>query len=222
MNIRVVVTGNLLYMFSKMVQKTCRFQVSGMEHFRKLEDEGISILVACWHGLTLTMSSFFEDKADPAKYAIPMSGDWRGRTVKIFAEKLNLETVPLDFDDDASISVARQVLNIVKWVKGGKGMFINPDGPSGPAFQVKPGVVFIAKKAKAAILPVGGYMRHGYRVARWDQYALPYPFSRVSINIGKPLFVSSDEKDMDGMVEEMTNRLNRANAQAAANYYAGA
>jgi lysophospholipid acyltransferase (LPLAT)-like uncharacterized protein len=69
------------------------------------------------------------------------------------------------------------------------------------------------------MLPLGAYVRHGYRLNRWDQYAVPYPFSRISISIGAPMSVAKDQDDLASVTENLTDVLHRIAAQASANYY---
>ncbi|MFQ5420603.1 MAG: lysophospholipid acyltransferase family protein, partial [Anaerolineae bacterium] len=136
----------------------------------------------------------------------------------IFASKLGTEPFPMNLKGDDSMGMARQFVKLVRKVKRGHDCYITPDGPDGPAYVIKPGVAYIAQKAKAAILPVGAYARHGYRLNRWDRYVIPYPFSRISIEVGKPIEVPGDA-DLTAVTDHLTDILHRVHAQAAANYY---
>jgi len=118
-----------------------------------------------------------------------------------------------------SMATARKLAELVRRVRQGHDCYITPDGPDGPAYVIKPGAVYIAKKARAAILPVGAYARHGYRLNRWDQYVVPYPFSRISIAIGAPMPVDKEQVDPGPVIEKLTDALHRVTAQSAANYY---
>ena len=117
------------------------------------------------------------------------------------------------------MSQGRQLVKLVRLVMDGNHLLIAPDGPGGPAYKAKPGFTYTAQKAKAIILPVGSYCRNAYVVPRWDQYVVPYPFSRVSIHIGKPYEIPEDVKDLSEVEEYLTDQLHRVTMQAAANYY---
>ena len=41
------------------------------------------------------------------------------------------------------------------------------------------GVAFMARQAKALIMPVGNASRRALHINRWDQYWLPLPFDRI-------------------------------------------
>jgi lysophospholipid acyltransferase (LPLAT)-like uncharacterized protein len=102
---------------------------------------------------------------------------------------------------------------------GGNHLFIAPDGPDGPAYKAKPGFTYAAQKANAIILPIGSYCRHAYIIPRWDQYVVPFPFSRISVYIGEPYLIPEDVKDLSETEECVTDQLHRATMQAAADYY---
>lgn len=116
------------------------------------------------------------------------------------------------------MATARKLAQLVKLVKAGRYCYITPDGPFGPSYVMKPGLTYIAQKADAIILPIGAYARHSYQLKRWDRYTIPYPFSRIAVEIGAPLTV---EKGMDltAVNHTLTNILNQVTLQAAANYY---
>lgn len=211
--------GGLLYAWARMVQKTCRFQISGKEHFQAYHDAGKPFIASHWHGLTMMTVNFFIQNLDPKDFGVLMPDDWRGGALKVFAEKMGAKPFPMNLEGDNTMGAGRQVINLVRWARAGKSLFFTPDGPHGPGYVTKPGVAFIAKKSGAAILPIGAYTRHGIIANRWDMYVGPYPFSRISIHVGKPIIVPPDAEDLAGYRETLTNEMHRAQAQAAANYY---
>jgi len=106
----------------------------------------------------------------------------------------------------------------VRQVKAGRDAYITPDGPEGPSYMIKPGITYIAQKANATVLPLGAYTRHGYRVPRWDRYVLPYPFSKIAIQIGEPIIVDK-KAELTAVSHHLTQQLHQVTLQAAANYY---
>jgi lysophospholipid acyltransferase (LPLAT)-like uncharacterized protein len=64
---------------------------------------------------------------------------------------------------------------------------ITPDGPKGPAEQVKSGVIHLAQQSGCAIVPVSVFCSRVHRLRSWDRSVLPLPFSRVVLQLGEPL-----------------------------------
>lgn len=62
---------------------------------------------------------------------------------------------------------------------------ITPDGPRGPRRRVQPGVVYLAARTGLPILVVGVGYAQPWRMASWDQFALPRPFSRAACVSGQ-------------------------------------
>jgi lysophospholipid acyltransferase (LPLAT)-like uncharacterized protein len=66
---------------------------------------------------------------------------------------------------------------------------ITPDGPRGPRRQMASGAIFLAAKSGMPIVPMGFGMSYPKRAKSWDQFAMPYPFSRVRAVIGPSIHV---------------------------------
>jgi len=210
--------GTGLYLISKLTQKKGRFQVNGRENLDTAIASGRPLILTTWHGMTMMLVGYFAKTIDVSKVVLLMPDDWRGEALAIFARKVGGEPFPMNLKGDDSMGMARQFVKLVRKVKQGHYCYITPDGPDGPAYVIKPGVAFIAQKAGAYILPIGAYARHGYRLNRWDRYVIPYPFSRMSIEIGQPFEVRKDA-DLTAVTDHLTDILHRVHAQAAANYY---
>jgi lysophospholipid acyltransferase (LPLAT)-like uncharacterized protein len=210
--------GRVLYTMSQIVRSTGRFQVSGLEHLRSAQANGQPLVLAAWHGMTMMLVGFFANHYHLKNIVLLMPDDWRGGALQVFANNLGAEPFPMDLKGEANMATARRLATLVRHVKQGRDCYITPDGPEGPAYVIKPGVAFIAQKAKAPILPLGAYARHGYRLNRWDRYTIPYPFSRVSIAVGEPMWVQKGDA-LTAVTQTLTDNLHRVTAQAAANYY---
>ena len=210
--------GTVLYLVARLTSKTARFQVSGSQYFQAaLSGERPTILTA-WHGMTMMLAGFLLNQRDISEVVLIIPGDRRGPVLDVFARKLGATPFPMDLSGDASLSAARKLAQLVRLIKAGHHGYITPDGPDGPAHVVKPGVVYLARKAQATILPVGAYTRHGYRQPRWDRYVVPYPFCRISVCFGPPLHVP-EEVELTAATGPLTDTLHRVTMQAAANYY---
>ncbi len=221
-NVRGGLLGWFLYFYGTVVQRTCRFQVDGIENLQTLINEDLSIIIASWHGQQMMIVDFLAQRVDATRFMIIVPDDWRGRGLEIWARLEKWSSFKMDLTGDSTMTSGRQLLEMVRHIRNGNSVFINPDGPTGPAFQIKPGVAFMAKKGGAMILPVGGYARHPYKLNRWDQYVAPMPFSRISLYFGEAFEVPKDADDLEFYTEKLTDLINRATAKAAANYYAGA
>jgi lysophospholipid acyltransferase (LPLAT)-like uncharacterized protein len=63
---------------------------------------------------------------------------------------------------------------------------ITPDGPRGPVYELGPGVIFLAQKTNALVLPMNLEYSSCWRFKSWDGFILPRPFSTVRVIFGEP------------------------------------
>lgn len=210
--------GNALYLLSQITRRTARYQVEGREWFEQTITAQTPTIWVAWHGMTMMLSGFVLRHYEPDALIILMPDDWRGETLAHWATRIGAMPWRLNLKGDMSMADARRLAEMVRLLRQGYDAYITPDGPDGPAFVPKPGVVYLAQKTAAMILPVGAYTRSGYRLNRWDQYVVPRPFSRISVCVGQPSRLAPDE-DARAATRRLTGVLHHVSARAAANYY---
>lgn len=99
-------------------------------------------------------------------------------------------------------------------LKARRDLAITPDGPRGPAREVKEGILFLARKLEIPILPLSiGLSRKLVFKKSWDEFWLPLPFGRAAVVYGEPLAVGPDD-DLKVKAAELKAALLRLDAQA--------
>ncbi|UCG63521.1 MAG: lysophospholipid acyltransferase family protein [Deltaproteobacteria bacterium] len=93
---------------------------------------------------------------------------------------------------------------------GGRVVATVADGPQGPAFRAKPGLVRIAQKSGVHIMPFTWSATKVWMFTKaWDKMIIPKPFSRIVVSAWKPYPIpkhaQGDEFDM--YVKEMEKTL---------------
>jgi hypothetical protein len=86
---------------------------------------------------------------------------------------------------------------MVRTLRQGLEAAVTPDGPRGPRFVAKPGVVQLARLSGASILCFHIVPRRTWVFRKsWDQTVFPKPFSPTAIFIAPPIEIPrhSDEK----------------------------
>ncbi|NMA46586.1 MAG: hypothetical protein GX945_08495, partial [Lentisphaerae bacterium] len=63
---------------------------------------------------------------------------------------------------------------------------------------VQHGVVALAMHSGAPILPIALNAPKRWNLKSWDGTQIPWPFSRVTLRIGAPLFVAPEEAREEG------------------------
>ncbi|MCL1893073.1 MAG: lysophospholipid acyltransferase family protein [Holophagaceae bacterium] len=90
---------------------------------------------------------------------------------------------------------AQGLVKMIQVVRHGWDLGITPDGPRGPRFEVKPGVVAVARKTRAWIVPVCVAYSSAWQLKTWDAMLIPKPFSKVAVLYGEPYQVPEQIED---------------------------
>lgn len=94
---------------------------------------------------------------------------------------------------------------------------MTPDGPRGPSGVVQPGVMAMAHKSGAVLVPVGIAVRPAYRAPSWDRYVIPIPFAKVRILYGPGIPVPKDAtpEQIEACRLQLQREIDRLEDQAA-------
>lgn len=179
------------------------------------------------------------DAGTPVIYAL-----WHGRMYLLF------KSVPLDqvailvspSNDGEFITRIAQCVGFRHFVRGshkrggtqailglhkalqedGHSIAFTVDGPRGPRYAVKPGIIRLASQTGAPIIPLGAASRwlfHKFDRA-WDHFHAPLPFTDLHLTYGEPLQVppSLEEADIRHFAHQLETELMQINLDADASY----
>ena len=207
-----------LHLISAAAAATARTHVTGWEHVEQVRAAGHPLLWGAWHGQSMMLIPFFHERLTSYKLQIMMPDDWRGESLYFWTKRIGFYPYPMNLESKG-MDTARQFADLVKLIKTGEyDNYISPDGPHGPSHVVKPGLIYLAEKVGAPIVPIGAYSRSTYEVKRWDAYGLPLPFAHIEVVIGEPIAVPR-KADRTAVAEHLTNALHRVIAKAKDLYY---
>ena len=154
---------------------------------------------ALWHNrlliFPLVLRRFFPNRNGAALISASRDGDLLSDAVHRF-----------DYDvirGSSSKLGASGLLQLSDVLAGGRDVVITPDGPRGPAYEIGPGLVFLAQKTGAPVLPINMEYSSCWRVQSWDRFIIPKPFSKVRVIIGQPERVRSTSTDQEFEVERV-------------------
>jgi lysophospholipid acyltransferase (LPLAT)-like uncharacterized protein len=81
---------------------------------------------------------------------------------------------------------ASALLQLTQVLASGRDVVITPDGPRGPAYELGPGIIFLAQKSGAEVLPMNLEYSRCWRLGSWDRFIVPRPFAKVRVLISQP------------------------------------
>ena len=136
---------------------------------------------ALWHNRLLifpfVLRRFFSDRSGAALISASRDGDLLADAIRRFGYD-----VVRGSSSRLGASAVRQLTEVLA---AGRDVVITPDGPRGPAYELGPGIIFLAQKTGAAVLPMNLEFSHCWRLRSWDRFIVPRPFSRVRVLFGQ-------------------------------------
>src|SRR6202043_960838 len=98
---------------------------------------------------------------------------------------------------------ASALLELGEILNSGRDILITPDGPRGPAYELGPGIIFLAHKTGAPVVPVNMEYSSCWRVKSWDRFIIPKPFAKVRVILGAPHRVKPTATDEEFEAERL-------------------
>jgi len=77
----------------------------------------------------------------------------------------------------------------------GNDVGITPDGPRGPCYEMKPGALVVARRGQTRVVLIGIDFESSWRLASWDGFHIPKPFSRIRMRFEEARTDESGDRD---------------------------
>ncbi|MBP86107.1 MAG: hypothetical protein CMJ64_05225 [Planctomycetaceae bacterium] len=93
---------------------------------------------------------------------------------------------------------------------------ITPDGPRGPRRRLAPGPIYLSARLGIPLIVFGVGCDRPWRMATWDRFALPRPYSRARIIVSPKVQIPSglDREGVEGYRQHVEALLNDLTEQA--------
>lgn len=103
----------------------------------------------------------------------------------------------------------RGALELIDAVKDGQDLVFMVDGPRGPKYTVKSGVIRMAEMTQVPILPFVCSARSTWWMPSWDNFMAPWWSTPIVYIFGEPLHVpkGADEAEQEALRVELENRM---------------
>jgi lysophospholipid acyltransferase (LPLAT)-like uncharacterized protein len=172
---------SILRVLLRLLRWTLRVEYVGAEPLRARWARGEQAIISFWHNRLLllpvvaagTPICIMVSRHRDGEIATNLLGAWGVTTVR----------------GSASRGAVGGFLRLVDAYRHGQNLAVLPDGPRGPRYVAKPGVVHLAKAVGAPIYPMAYAATRAVRLRSWDRLLVPLPFARVLVEVGEPVAV---------------------------------
>lgn len=192
--------GLLVYYIIMLIKLTLKIEIIGKENM----SEEKPYVLALWHSkvvATVLALGFIKKRAGLAS----PSAD--GELISVPLEKLGYKMIRGSSGKDS----VKGLVQLIKAVKEGYTIGTPLDGPKGPRFEAKQGMMYVAQKSGRPMVFMGAaYSKKWVLSKTWDKCQIPKPFSKVVCVISEPFYLekSIPVEDYKEIVEKKLNDIN--------------
>jgi lysophospholipid acyltransferase (LPLAT)-like uncharacterized protein len=181
------------YVLISLIGKTIRFEIEGVEHFEVVEKAGKIPIYAFWHNRIFLATYYFKN----CGIVVITSQSFDGEYIARFIQRFGYGAVR----GSSTRGGVGALVEMIRLMKQNVPMGFTVDGPKGPRYIAKTGVILLAKKTGNPVLPFVVETKNFWMINSWDKLQIPKPFSKAKVFVAQPTFVANNAND-----EEIENK----------------
>ncbi len=135
------------------------------------------LIWAFWHNSLFVIPHLFNHYLPHRPGGALTSASKDGEILAAFLERFNVQPIR----GSSSRQGVAALLEMRRLIADGYDVGITPDGPRGPRYRLNPGIITLAQKTDALVMPIRVRYSRCWRLRTWDQFEIPFPFARVEI-----------------------------------------
>ena len=180
----------LLTLFTRAWSLTLNYTRVNYESVLNLRRTRHPVIFAIYHGEIFPLCRLHKDEG----VTVVVSRSRDGELIAAILQKLGYSLAR----GSSSREGLRALLNAARQMKKqGRDVVFTVDGPRGPRHVAKPGIIYLASRSRAHIVPVRAGMNTRLVFNSWDRFSLPWLWSRCRVVYGRPYKVPANLKSRD-------------------------
>lgn len=183
--------SGLIYRFVNVLGRTLKIEL------RNFEASPERTIYCGWHGRSFPFAYSCRNRG----WWVIISQSRDGDIQNTVFERLGFQTTR----GSTGRGGERAAVRAIKALRTGGVLAMTPDGPRGPSQVVQEGVMLIAQRSGARLVPLGIAASPCWRIKSWDRYVIPKPFARALLIAGESMPVPKDATPEE--VEAIRKRL---------------
>ncbi|MGK5594740.1 MAG: lysophospholipid acyltransferase family protein [Parachlamydiaceae bacterium] len=173
-----------------LILKTCHIHIHGLEDFVGTANKGPCILML-WHNRLLIMGYILANFTKTFSYSAFVSNSKEGRILAAFVDSYQRGRA-IKVAHNARAQALKTLIQDLK--NKNEVALITPDGPRGPKYKLKPGIIKAAEATSASTISISWSATTFWQLPTWDNLILPKPFSTIHVVFGKEILASEPFK----------------------------
>ena len=160
---------------------TTRLTRIGAEHYLAFRRRGQPVIFVFWHGQLLPLVHYHRKEGIVVLVSEHDDGEYITRVIR----RNGFGAVR----GSSTRGGTRGLRALVRAARAGHDLALTPDGPRGPAGELKPGALAVARVTGLPLIPMAVAASPAWRLSSWDAFLVPRPFSRIRIEYLPPVWV---------------------------------
>jgi lysophospholipid acyltransferase (LPLAT)-like uncharacterized protein len=204
--VRGKIFRGLIYHVASLIGRTLRIESPRLQ---EVLDRPGGKIIAGWHGRSLVAGVVFRNRG---VYTI-ISHSRDGEMQNYIFRKFGFKTIR----GSSSRGGIKAAVESIRVLRKGGAMAFTPDGPRGPSGVVQTGIMVMAQKSGAPIIPGAFHADRRWVLGTWDSYMVPKPFARVVLLFGDPIFVPKEAtpEEVEALRLHLQDEMHRLENEAA-------
>ena len=174
------------FIYCLIVHLTSKIVIIGREHLK----ERSNYIFCFWHKF---ISLYFTVFLHTRLHVWMQHPTWYMKPSHVMLRLIGVKKIILGSSGYSGKEAADQ---LVEYLKKGYSTVILPDGPSGPPLKMKKGALHISLQSNVPIVPMRFQISNSFEIRNWDRRKWPLPFSRITVEFGKPIQITEDNFEM--------------------------
>lgn len=189
--------SKLAYYFVLFMKKTIR--LTEFDLVGRFDKQSV---YALWHGEQILPLCLNSDRNIVAMCSMSKDGEIQAGVLKDFGF--------IAVRGSSSKRAERALIETIRYARKGHFVAFTVDGPKGPIYKVKSGLLLVSQKIGIRLIPISAKAKNSLVFKRsWDKFTLPLPFSKTVIVYGNPIEISKEDnlEEKALIVEKELNKL---------------
>lgn len=174
---------HVMWWVALVVFRTLRVRFIHRDVIEKLRQQKQNYVLAFWHGTMLLPWFLHRRQNMQALISLSEDGEILARTLQHWGYEV--------IRGSSSMGGKEAMQLMTDAVQAGASLCVTPDGPRGPRHRMKMGAVRVAQKALVPLVLLSVHIKKKRVMRNWDQFEIPFPFSRVVAMYGGPIWVDA-------------------------------
>lgn len=197
------------WLWIRFVYATSCWQFVGRENLEAVLEPAIErpVIICFWHGRMAMMPCAWQWRY-PFVMLLSQHSDGRliGRVLKLFGIGC--------VEGSSRRGGAEAFIKLCHLASEKNVIGITPDGPKGPIYSVAPGIIALAKRTQAYIVPTSFSVKKSKQLKTWDHFLFPYPFNQGVFVAGQPIDATTLPEESEEAAQIIAEALTKTGDQA--------